>query len=691
MDRLSTGLALQAGRAWPLGATVRDGGVNFAVFSAHATAIELCMFDAAGREEQARLPLPARSGDIWHGFLSGAGAGLIYGLRGHGHWRPDHGHRFNAHKLLLDPWAREIVGRFDWHPMHHGADHDHPQHMNMVDNAARALKARVVDDAFDWQGDRPLHRPLQETVIYELHVRGFTKLMPGVPEAQRGTYLGLASPAAIAHLKRLGVTALSLLPVHQHIDEERLVRHGLVNHWGYNTIGFFCPEPRHATAHDGRTARDEFRMMVRALHEAGIEVLLDVVYNHTAEGDEHGPTISFRGLDHRSWYRLQPGHLAHNENLTGCGNTLDLRHPRVLQMVLDSLRYWVQEMHVDGFRFDLAPVLGRGDESFERSRPFFQALAQDPLLVGTKLIAEPWDIGPNGYQLGAFPHGWLEWNDCFRDTARGFWLGGDATRGQFAQRLAASSDIFQPRGRAPFESVNYVVSHDGFTLHDLVSYDLRHNEANLEDNRDGHTHNLSWNCGWEGETGDPQVLQLRARLKRALLATTLLAQGTPMLASGDELGHTQRGNNNPYCQDNQITWIDWEKADRSLIEFTAHVIALRRRLMPLGNRWYTGLSNAQGRDDLAWLRRSGQPFTAEQWTARGSRILGAFIGSPGGGGRPLLLLVNAREFDATFQLPAGRWSGRLDTTQPDGCWRTAIPADGLLTLPSRSLALLEDV
>ncbi|MBL8359299.1 MAG: glycogen debranching protein GlgX [Rubrivivax sp.] len=684
---------LHDGRAWPLGATVRDGGVNFAVFAQHATAVELCLFDDDGLVEVARVPLPARSADVWHGFLPEARAGLIYGLRAHGPWRPDHGHRYNPYKLLLDPWAREIVGRYAWHPSQFAADADHPQHMNQVDNAARALKGRVIDDAWDWQGDRRVLRPLDDTVIYEVHLRSMTRLMPGVPQAHRGTYLGLASPAAIAHLQRLGVTALSILPVHQHIDEQRLVEHGLVNHWGYNTIGFFCPDPRYATAHDGRTARDEFRTMVQTLHAAGIEVLLDVVYNHTAEGDERGPTISFRGLDHRAWYRLTGELPARCINDTGCGNTLDLRHPRVLQLVLDSLRYWVQEMHVDGFRFDLAPVLGRGDHGFDRHHPFFVAVMQDPVLAGVKLIAEPWDIGPGGYQLGGFPHGWLEWNDRFRDTARAFWLGGDATRGQFAQRLAASSDIFQPRGRTPAESVNYVVSHDGYTLHDLVSYDLRHNEANLEDNRDGHAHNLSWNCGWEGETGDPRVLMLRARLKRALLATTLLAQGTPMLAAGDELGHTQQGNNNPYCQDNAITWIDWSRADDELIAFTAHVIGLRRRLHPLGARWYTGLANAHGRDDLAWLRRTGAPFNAEQWTARGLRILGAWIGSPGGGGAPLLLLVNAREFDAPFMLPAGRWLGLLDTTQPDGRWAGAAPAAGgvSVVLPSRSLWLMEDL
>ncbi len=681
---------LQAGRPWPMGASVRDGGVNVAVFSAQATAVELCLFDDTGGQQTVRTLLPARSGDVWHGFLPGAGAGLVYGLRAHGPWRPDHGLRFNANKLLLDPWAREIVGRFDWRGTHFGADRDHPQHLDLQDNARDALKARVVDDRFDWQGDQPLHTPLRDSVLYEVHVRSFTRLMPGVPEALRGTYAGMASPAAIAHLHRLGITAVSLLPVHHCLDEERLVAHGLRNHWGYNTLGFFCPDPRYATRPDGATAREEFRRMVQALHAAGIEVLLDVVYNHTAEGDERGPTISWRGLDQRHWYRLTPTLPHRHENWSGCGNTVDLRHPRVLQFVLDSLRYWVQDMHVDGFRFDLAPVLGRGNDGFERHGPFFKALAQDPVLAGTKLIAEPWDIGPGGYQLGQFPNGWLEWNDRFRDTTRAFWLGGDCTRGDFAQRLCASSDIFQRRAREPAESVNYVVSHDGFTLHDLVSYDMRHNEANLENNRDGHSHNLSWNCGWEGPTDDPEVGLLRHRLKRALLATTLLAQGTPMLAAGDELGHTQQGNNNAYCQDNEIGWIDWSRADDSLIEFTAHVVALRRRLQPLANRWYTGLANSQGLHDLTWLRRTGAALSDDDWRSRMSRILGAWIGAPGRSTQPLLLLVNARDFDASFILPPGHWQGELDTAEADGRFRAPLTRATPLMLRARSLVLMRD-
>ncbi len=685
---------LHHGRAWPMGATVDADGVNFAVFSAHASKVELCLFDDAGAEELQRLPLRALSGDVWHGHLAGARPGLVYGFRVHGPWRPDRGHRFNPHKVLLDPCAREIVGHFEWQPAQFGADREHPQHMDMRDNAHMALKARVVHDDYDWQGDRPPRTALADSVICELHVRGFTMQHPGVPVAQRGRYTGLGSDAAIAHLQRLGVTAVSLLPVHQFIDEERLAAQGLRNHWGYNTVGYFCPEPRYASA-PGRAARDEFREMVRRLHAAGLEVLLDVVYNHTAEGDERGPTISLRGFDNASWYWLGASNKALYENWTGCGNTLDIRHPRVLQMVMDSLRYWVREMHVDGFRFDLAPVLGRGDHGFAGHAPLFQALTQDPLLAGVKLIAEPWDVGPGGYRLGEFPRGWLEWNDRFRDTTRAFWLGGHGsaeacTRGEFAQRLCASSDIFQPRRRSPGESVNFVTAHDGFTLADLVSYNGRHNELNLEHNHDGHGHNLSWNCGVEGPSADREVIARRQRLQRALLATTLLAQGTPMFAAGSELGHTQGGNNNAYCQDNPLSWIDWANADEALCDFTAHVIALRKRLLPLDSHWYTGLADARGRHDLAWLAAHGDALTPADWGQRGARVIGAAIGAPGRGSAPLLLLFNAGETDVDFTLPAGRWRALLDSAEPDGRSGWQRVGDAGFALRARSVALLID-
>ena len=667
--------ALRPGLPFPLGASWDGEGVNFAVFSANAQAMTLCIFSEDGTTELARHPLPAHTSDVWHGYLPGASPGLVYGLRAHGPWRPDRGHRFDDSKLLLDPYARDIVGEFVWREEHFAADRRHPLHMDTHDNAAFALKGRVVADAFEWEGVTPPHTALADTVMYELHVKGFSQLNAQVPAALRGSYAGLGHPASIAHLQRLGITAVSLLPVHYALDEERLHRMGLRNYWAYNTLGFFCPSPRLASGDQGRSVRDEFRHMVKALHAAGIEVLLDVVYNHTAESDETGPNLSFRGLDNASYYRLPAGDPSHYENHTGCGNTIDIRQPRVLQLVMDSLRYWVGEMHVDGFRFDLAAVLGRGDHGFERHGAFFTAVAQDPMLSRVKMIAEPWDIGPGGYQVGGFPRGWLEWNDHFRDGMRSFWVQGAArpgqpveggTRGAFALRLCGSSDLYQPRQRAPTESVNYVVSHDGFTLRDLLSYNERRNLANGEDNRDGHGHNLGFNCGAEGESADPAVLALRQRLQRALIATTLLAQGTPLLAAGDELGHTQQGNNNPYCQDNAITWIDWSRADDALISFTARVLWLRRNALPFGNHWYSGLTDALGLHDLAWMQRDGAPLQGSAWEDPLERVLGCLIGRPGRAGAPLLLLVNGDAADVDFMLPAGVWQAMLDTGQAAG-------------------------
>ena len=686
---------LDRGKPWPLGAHWDGRGVNFAVFSAHAQAIELCLFDADGHAEQSRTLLPGHSHDIWHGYLPDAAPGLVYGWRAHGPWRPQRGHRFNAAKLLLDPYAREIVGRFEWRDEHFGADPLHGEERGQPDprdNAAAALKARVVADTFDWGDDAPPGTPLDRTLLYELHVKGFTQRHPEVPPALRGTYAGLASDAALAHLQRLGVSAVSLLPVHQHLDEQRLARLGLRNYWGYNSIGFFCPDPALASGIDGASPRHEFRTMVKRLHGAGIEVILDVVFNHSAEGDELGPTVSFRGLDNASYYRTLPQHRSHYENHSGCGNTLDLRQPRVLQLVLDSLRYWVDAMHVDGFRFDLAPVLGRTDDGFARHAAFFTALAQDPLLARVKLIAEPWDPGPGGYQLGAFPNGWLEWNDRFRDTMRGFWLGaagtGTVQRGDFALRLCGSSDLFQARGRAPAESVNFSVAHDGFTLHDLVSFDVRHNQANGEDNRDGHAHNLSWNCGVEGPSDDAAVTALRARLKRALLATAMLSQGTPMLAAGDELGHSQSGNNNPYCQDNPTTWIDWSNADPDLLAFTERLLALRRRAQPLRNAWYHGLPDRHGLHDLAWLRSDATALQGDAWRDPGERVLGCLIGHPGQAQAPLLLLFNPEADDRAFQLPAGVWRGVLDTSHARGVSSWHGQGEVALLLPARSVIVL---
>ncbi len=651
-----------------------DGkGINFAVFSAHAQAMVLCVFDETGTHETARYTLPVHTSDVWHGYLPDAQPGLVYGLRAHGPWRPDRGHRFNAAKLLLDPYAREIVGTFGWRDAHFGSDRKLPMHPDSHDNSASALKARVVtgfmDDAFDWEEDHAPLIPLAGTVLYEVHVKSFSQHNAHVPPALRGTYAGLAHEASIAHMKQLGVTSVTLLPVHFSVSEERLVKLGLSNYWGYNTLGFFCADPRFASRANGVTPRDEFRAMVKTLHRSGIEVMLDVVFNHTAESDQTGPTLSFRGLDNASYYRLQPESRSHYENHSGCGNTLDIRQPRVLQLVMDSLRYWASDMHVDGFRFDLAPVLGRGDHGFSRDGAFFTAVAQDPLLSRVKMIAEPWDIGPGGYQVGEFPRGWLEWNDHFRDAMRSFWVHAGTptnTRGDFALRLCGSSDLYQARQRAPSESVNYVVSHDGFTLRDLVSYNQRHNQANGEDNRDGHGHNLSFNCGVEGPTDDDDVNRLRGRMQRALLATTLLAQGTPMLCAGDELGHSQRGNNNPYCQDNDTTWIDWAVADQDLIAFTSRVLTLRQQTLPFGNHWYSGLTDPLGLHDLAWLQADGSPLQGDAWRDPASHVMGCLIGKPGGAKAPLLLLINPEHADCPFMLPAGVWQAVLDTSHPRG-------------------------
>jgi glycogen operon protein len=683
------GFAVTEGLPWPLGATAGDDGVNFAVFSAHAQAIDLCLFDVAGTREIARLRLPGRSGDVWHGHVAGARPGLVYGLRAHGPWRPDKGHRFNPTKLLLDPYAREIVGQFDADESHFAADRAHPRQMDTRDNATTALKARVTRDRFDWGDDRSPATPLCDTLLYELHVKGFSALNSAVPQELRGTYAGLGHAASIAHLRGLGVTAVSLLPVHHRLDEERLLRAGLSNYWGYNTIGFFAPEPRLGrTPQDGAALRDEFRAMVKSLHAAGIEVILDVVFNHTAEGDASGPTVSLKGLDNASCYRLPPRARDGYDNFSGCGNTLDLRHPRVLQLVTDSLRYWVEEMHVDGYRFDLASVLGRGDDGFNRRAAFFYAVAQDPVLARVKLIAEPWDLGPGGYQVGGFPNGWAEWNDKFRDDMRGFWLRHPASRGAFARRLCGSSDIYQARGRAPAESVNYVISHDGFTLRDLLSYNERHNLANLEHNRDGTASNLSFNAGVEGKTGDATVNALRRRLQRAILAVNLLAHGTPMLCAGDELGHTQGGNNNPYCHDSPITWIDWANADADLTAFTARASAVRRVARPFANHWYSGLTDPLGLHDLAWLTRDGERLQGAAWDDPTARVLGCLIGEPGRSAAPLLLLVNAGDTDADFMLPAGVWEVILDTTQPTGRGTWQGQGEIALPLPAASLLLL---
>ncbi len=682
MSKLSTGLP------YPLGATLRPDGVNFAVASEHAQFVELCLFDEPGRTEIARHRLPGFTDGVWHGLLPGAQAGLLYGLRAHGPYAPQAGHRFNPHKLLLDPYAREIVGRFDWRDEHFGfrrghADGSHG--FDSRDNGELALKSRVVAPLPPLDA-RPDPRPAADVVLYELHVKGFTRQRPGVPEALRGTYAGLAHAAAINHLLALGVTTLSLLPVHYALTEERLAKLGLANYWGYNTIGFFCPDPRLSTTPgDSGAARREFRAMVERLHAAGLEVVIDVVLNHTAEGNENGPTLSMRGLDNALWYRLAHEDRSQYENSTGCGNTVNVHHPRVTQFVLDCLRYWVEAMGVDGFRFDLAPVLGRTTHGFDPQAPFFSALAQDPLLARARLIAEPWDVGYGGYQLGRFPGRWLEWNDRFRDGIRQFWLTRGADRAELARRLLASSDRFHHGTRAPLASINHVVAHDGFTLRDLVSYRSKHNEANGEANNDGHNANYSVNCGVEGPSDDPRINTERGRLARALLATALFAQGTPMLAAGDELGRSQQGNNNAYCQDNPLAWIDWQAADASLAAYVARLAALRRELPALRqSRWLSDALRADGGRDVDWRDPAGQPMTVASWHDTDSRCLMVTIAPDGA--EAVLLIFNAEPRDRACLLPAGHWRCVLDSSAPEAAGQ--VLAQATIDVPAQSVLLL---
>ena len=630
---------LQRGRPWPLGAHVDGGGVNFALFSAHAERVELCLLDEAGEH---RLALPACTDQVWHGYLPGAGRGLRYGYRVFG--PSGNGHRFDPTQRLIDPYARELGGVFTY---------------GQAASPHAGLHAIVSALPFDWKNDAPPQTPWADSVLYEIHVKGATRQHHGVPEALRGTYAGLASPAMLAHFKALGVTALKLLPVHGFLDEARLVHSGRSNYWGYNTLTFFAPEPRYAARQHSQPVITEFREMVRALHAEGIEIILDVVFNHTAETDEFGPTVAFRGIDNASYYRLPPEDPQRYVNYSGCGNTVNLTHPRALQLVMDALRYWVEEMHVDGFRFDLAAAL-------TRDSAFLAAVRQDPVLARVKLIAEPWDLGPDGYRLGRFPPGWSEWNDRFRDDIRAFWLTGTATAGALAQRLAGSSDVFRHAGRAPQAGINFVTAHDGFTLRDLVSYAHKHNELNGEHNRDGSDHNHSTNCGIEGETNDPGVLDHRRRLQRALLATLLVAQGVPMLQGGDEIGRSQAGNNNAYCQDNPLTWLNWAQADEDLLAFTTALLALRRRLPQLRQAdWLTGERDAQGQADVLWWHPAGREMTTADWPhARGT--LAALLAPPAGapGAPRLLVLINRDAAPSRFALPPGNWQQICATAAP---------------------------
>jgi isoamylase len=668
---------LQRGSPEPLGATWTGEGVNFAVHSSGATRVELCLFDSSGEHELRRLTLTERTDNVWHGLLPAPHGvpGVVYGLRVYGPYDPAHGLRHNGNKLLVDPYARSLVGKVAWNAALSGHAGDATdERPDPTDSAPYVYKARVIDGAFDWGDDRPPAVPWRDSVIYELHVKGFTKLHPRVPERERGTYLGLAHPEVVGYLEQLGITAVELLPLQAFVPEKFLVDKGLVNYWGYSPLAWFAPAPQYAL----EDAVTEFKTMVKALHAAGIEVILDVVFNHTVEGDEAGPTLNLRGLDNAMYYKLEPGDLRHYVNRSGTGNTIAIGHAPVRNLIIDCMRYWVEEMHVDGFRFDLAAVLGRDNGEFRTEGGFFKALAAEPALRYVKLIAEPWDIGPDGYQLGHFPAGWSEWNDLYRDGMRGFWRANPGILGNFAERFAGSSDLFRVSGRRPTASINYVACHDGFTLYDATAYEEKHNEANLEGNRDGHNHNLSWNCGVEGPSDDPAVVELRERQIRNLLATLLLSQGVPMLLAGDEFGRTQRGNNNAYCQDNEISWVDWNLAQRRgwLTAFVRQLLTLRR--CAPGLRRDTFLKGARQLDrehkDVSWRHPLGHELTAADWHDSEARALGVLIGhafldphgTPNG---HLLFLCNAGAAPVDFRLPVPKtgavWQIVFDTAR----WR----------------------
>jgi glycogen operon protein len=688
---------LEPGQPYPLGASWDGLGVNFAVFSAHAERIELCLYNTGGRREIARYDLPECTDEVWHGYLPDAGPGTVYAYRAHGPYEPANGHRFNPTKLLLDPYARHLVGHVTWSDALFGyrvGSQRADLTMDRRDSAAAMPKGLVVDESFEWGRDRLLEHAWCDTVIYEAHLKGLTKQHNDLPGPVRGTFQALGHPRVIEHLVKIGVTAVELLPVHAFLQDRFLVEKGLTNYWGYSTLAFFAPEPGYLATNN----LNEIRAAVRRLHEAGIEVILDVVYNHTCEGSEMGPTLSWRGLDNASYYRLLPDNPRHAINDTGTGNTINISHPRVLQMVTDSLRYWVESYHVDGFRFDLGTVLGREDYGFDPGSGFFDALRQDPVLNRVKLISEPWDIGPGGYQLGNHPPGFAEWNDKFRDGVRRFWRGDSGMRPDLASRLTGSSELFDRRGRRPWASVNYIASHDGSTLHDIVTYAERHNEANGEDNRDGHGENYSANWGVEGETDDEAIEDTRARLKRAMLATVFFSAGTPMLLAGDEMERTQRGNNNAYCQDNDISWVDWERAGtpsaQSLTRFTSRLVQLRHRLSPLRPCHFPhGQSEPlPGLSDTQWFDQHGEPMTPDAWNepeARTFTMLRA-DGAENGGADTVLLMMNADSAGQTFTLPATvrNWTLLLDSANPDEDERMLEEGENTVEVGARSVVLL---
>jgi isoamylase len=695
---------IRTGQPYPLGATWDGKGVNFALFSANATKVELCLFDASGVREIARFVLPECTDEVWHGYLPDARPGTLYGYRVDGPYDPAHGHRFNANKLLLDPYAKSLHGSFRWSDAHFGYRIGSPRQdlsFDRRDSARGMPKCRVVDSSFTWGADRAPDRPWSETIVYETHLRGFTKLHPAVPEALKGTAAGMSVREVIDYLKALGITAIEFLPVHAYVSGRHLSVRGLTNYWGYDSIAFFAPEPRYLAT----GTITEFKTMVTLLHEVGIEVILDVVYNHTGEGNQLGPTLCFRGIDNASYYRLADDPRSYVD-YTGTGNTLNLTHPRVLQLVMDSLRYWVTDMHVDGFRFDLCTTLAREAPNFDPRSGFLDAVRQDPVLSRVKMIAEPWDVGPDGYQLGNFGPGWSEWNDRYRDSARRFWRGDEGVLPELAARLAGSADLFDRRARRPSSSINFVAAHDGFTLADLVTYEHKHNEANGEDNRDGHNENYSVNYGVEGQTDDDAVNALRRRHRRNLLATLLFSQGTPMMLGGDEFGRTQRGNNNAYCQDNEISWFDWNipPAEQKFLAFVRRLIALRRQHSVI--RWPRFLHghhrSPEGVKDITWLSPTGTEMTQEQWQQGWQRCIGLMLNGEAetpldADGAPLtcpvlILAINGSADAEDFVLPAVPrgigWSKLIDTAQDGEPAKDLIAFGSAARLDGRSVALL---
>jgi len=695
---------VREGLPWPRGATWDGKGVNFALFSAHATRVEVCLFDQ--EQEIERIELPEYRDETWHGYVPDLRPGQIYAYRVHGPYAPDEGHRFNPHKLVLDPYARAHIGELKWDPAvfaYKVGDAAADLSFDERDSAPFMPKCVVVDPDFDWAREkvwRPV--PWDRTIVYETHVRGYTKLHPQVPEPQRGTFCGLAAKPVVDYIKALGVTTVELLPVHTFINDSFLLERKLTNYWGYNSIGFFAPDPRYAA--DKAKTLQEFKEMVARFHDAGLEVIIDVVYNHTAEGNQLGPTLSFKGIDNASYYRLLPDQKRYYINDTGTGNTLNLSHPVVIQMVCDSLRYWVEDMHVDGFRFDLGTIMAREPGGFDTHNGFMKALMQDPVLHRVKLVAEPWDCGPGGYQVGGFPPGWAEWNDQFRDTVRDYWRG-EAPPKALAPRLCGSPDLFNRRGRQPWSSVNFITAHDGFTLNDLVSYNDKHNEANGEDNRDGHAHNRSWNHGAEGQEVDEPVRALRKRQMKNLLATVLLSQGTPMLLAGDEFGRSQGGNNNAYCQDNEISWVDWSHDDRAqrLIRFVQKLIGLRLQYPILRrSRFLTGEYNEDlGVKDVTWINANGEEMRQEHWDDANTRCFGMLLDGRAqetgirrrGELATLLIIFNPWQDVVRFTLPllngGGAWTLRADTNFPDSTEDPQFPVGHVYEVTARSLLVFQ--